>query len=431
MFNTFKGGINPPGRKELTEQRRLENLSIPQVCCIPLQQHAGVPAVPVVKPGDSVEEGQVIGKAAGEGSVHVHASVPGRVLDVTQSAFNNNHPVIVIEAEGSFNRTGSAINVSDWNSMSRDELAGKAFDAGIIGLGSGATVSDITAGGGRADVLIVNCAEGEPYLTADDMIFKTFPAEIVEGIKIALKILDAKKAVIVMDRNSDAIVPAAAALKDAGMERVISIRKIKSKYPSGSLRHTVYTVLKKKIKSGESLNDAGISVHDTATIFALREAVLYNKPLIERYITVSGSMINRPGNYKIRIGTKISDIIEECGGLKTGSVRAVIGGPLNGVEAHTYEIPVTKSTRALLFLSADETRSSEPDACIRCGRCVKACPMGLVPCAIAAAAEKSNPVAAAALHADQCIMCGSCAYICPAARPLTALIKQSLEKKIS
>ncbi len=436
MFHAFKGGIHPPLRTERSAGCRLENLSIPQICYIQLQQHTGDPALPVVKPGDAVSEGQIIATANGENSSHVHASVPGRVSAITESpSVFNCKTAIIIEAEGSFSRTGHGMTVSDWSTLSGVELAAIAKDSGLASLGGGPFPSDLTGGrgqSGKTSLLIVNATSGEPYLTADDMVIKTFPDEVVEGIRIALKILAAAKAVIVIEQaRSETIRLLEDALKRSGCKREISIKKIASKYPSGSDRQIIYGVTGRIIRGKEQPCDTGISLQGVATIFALREAVVLNKPLIERYITVAGDLIKKPGNYKMRIGTKIADIIDECGGLIGEPARIVAGGAMTGISLDSTDFPVTKSMSALLFLSKRELRPGQYDICIKCGRCVKVCPSGLVPCKIADASEKGRVDKTGNLHAEMCIMCGSCSYICPANRPLTHFINALRENAVN
>jgi len=427
VFHSFKGGIRPPLRKELTGNSSLENLSVPQVCCLPLKQHKGQPAVPVVKPGDAVDEGQLIARAEGAGSANIHASVPGRVVEIRQSpTVYGMQQVVVIEAEGAFGKTGRVKDSGGWNELSREELARKVRESGLVNLdnnGYPVELADTSSTVKKIDTLIINCTAVEPYITSDEILIRTHSCEIIEGILIALRILDIQKAVIAVDKESLSVAEVLAeAIVKKGASRAITMKKFKSRYPLGAEKQVVYSTAGRVIKSGETAADAGVSVHDAATIFALREAVVLDKPLIERCITVSGSMINIPGNYKVRLGTRIGDLAEECGGLKGKAARIVMGGPMNGTAISDMNIPVMKSTSAILFLSDDESRTGDARTCIRCGRCVRVCPMGLLPCKIAAAAAAGASEKALRFHPEMCIMCGSCSYTCPAQIPLANMI---------
>lgn len=432
MFNTFKGGIHPPRRKALTENLSIENLSVPQVCHIPMLQHTGVPAKLMVKTGDLISEGQLIGEAQGLVSANVHASVPGKVIDILESlTVNGMQTTVVIEAEGAFTTTGSSAVLNDWMNIDKSALLCMVRDSGIVGLGGTGNPASVTLNPSEkanVDTLIVDGTECEPYLTADDVLMRTYPSEIIEGIQITLKILGIKKAIIaVEDDKKKSINALKEALKKKLPEEDITVKQLRSKYPIGAEKQLVYSVLKRVINSGNLPEDSGVVVQSIGTIYAIREAVLFNKPLIDRYITVSGDMIKRPGNYKIRFGTTISEVADECGGLNGVPSKIIMGGPMCGTSVESMEIPVVKSTTGILFLSENETNSGDFNSCIRCGRCVSVCPIGLIPCKIAGAAEKGRLDLISKLHVDACILCGSCSYICPSKRPLGHYMKMAQE----
>lgn len=433
MFNTFRGGIHPPQRKTLTMNAGIENLSVPQVCYIPMLQHAGVAANPVVKKGDNVSEGELIGKAHGYSGANVHASVPGKIIEIVELMYCNvKQTTVVIEAEGAFTTTGSSQSaVNDWRSMDSSSLLDIVHNCGIVGLGGDAfpaaaklAIPDDV----KIDTLIVNGAESEPYLTADDMIMKTYPDEILEGIQITLKILGIKKAIVAVENNKkQAIKSLNEAVKKSIAEEKIVVKQLQTKYPQGSERQLIYTILKRIVRSSALPINSGVVVLNVGTVYAIREAVLFNKPLIDRFVTISGDMINKPGNYKVRLGTKISEIIEECGGLKGTPSKVVIGGPLRGISIENLDMPVIKNTSGILFLSDKETCHDDYSSCIRCGKCLSVCPSGLIPRDIAAAVENEKFELSAKLHPEACIKCSCCSYVCPAKRPLSYFVNIAME----
>ena len=388
-----------------------------------MQQHIGVPAKPVVEAGDIVTEGQLIGEAEGSLSANVHASIPGKVVNISEElTVYNKQQTIVIEADGAFSTTGSGRAVNDYHNLDKHKLLGMIRDCGIVGLGGAAYPTSIKLDPPqemKIDTLIVNGAECEPYLTNDDMLMNTYPDEIIEGTVIALKILGIKKAVIgVEDDKKSAIAALNNAVKNITDNEII-VKSLRTKYPQGAEKQLIYSILKRVVPARGLPMDVGVVVQNVGTIYAIRDAVVFNKPLIDRFITVSGDMINRPGNYRVRIGTLISDIVEECGGLKGHPAKIVMGGPMCGSSVHTMNIPVVKGTSAILFLSEDEAAPGDFGTCVRCGRCVAACPMGLIPCDIALAAEKGRFDLADKFHVDTCIMCSSCSFVCPAKRPVS------------
>jgi electron transport complex protein RnfC len=433
MLPTFSGGVYPRGKKKITENIDFSNLPIPQFCFIPIQQHQGTPAKPLVVARDIITEGQLIASAEGQISSNIHASIPGRVVEIKQSAnIYEDQTVIVIEAGGSFGTSYSKKNNELWDNFSGKEILGKIEDAGIAGFSSTdspASKKINQSADKKISLLIINGAESDPYLTSDDVLMKTFPAEIVEGIKIAMKALGVEKAVIGIENNKEKAIKAIQdEIQKANAGGSILLKEIKTKYPQGNEKLLIYSLTGSIVPSGLFPSDIGIAVHNVNTLFAVRNAVLYGKPMFERYVTVSGDMISKPGNYKVRIGTRISDIIEECGGLKGDPSRIVIGGSMCGQAVQSLDIPVVKSTTGILFMSEKEVNSDKATACIRCGRCVEVCPIGLLPCEISKAYEKNKFDKIERLNPSECILCGSCSYICPARRPLTPNIKMTQQK---
>jgi len=395
-----------------------------------MQQHTGAPSEIIVQKGDIINEGQLIGAARDKLSANIHATVPGKIIDIGEyPAVNGVQSTVVIEAEGAFTTTGSSSVVNDWRKLDNNVLLEMVRDAGVVGMGSiPVPVSEKLADGLKKNVhtLIINGAESEPYLTADDMLMKTYPLEIIEGIHIVLKITGIKKAFIgIEDNKKESIKELKNTLKQTDPEGIITVKRLRTKYPQGAEKLLVYSILGITVPLHTGTSDSGIIVFNVATIYAIREAVLFNKPLIDRYITVSGSMINRPGNYKVRIGTKISDIIEECGGFNAEPFKIVMGGPMRGSAIQSMDIPVVKGTTGVLFLSEKEVGTENSDPCIRCGRCVSACPAGLIPGEIAGASEIKRFDLINRIHLSACIMCNCCSYVCPSKRPLSYLIQMA------
>ncbi len=431
-LNTFKGGICPSLHKEITSEKEFSNLSIPQVCYIPLQQHTGNPAVPVVKTGDIVQEGQLIGKSDGLISVNVHSSIPGKVIDIKDhpTAGSGKGKCIVIEADGKFSSSGKPREKISWQNINREILIGRIAEAGIAGMGGEAFPTSVKLSGSKnkkINYLIINCAESEPYLTADDMLIRTFSEEIIEGIQIILKILGIEKACIGIENNKKkSIQKLREAIENHSLKECFQVYTLKAKYPQGAEKLLIYSIFRKEVPSGKIPIDINVMVLNISTVFAVREACVLGKPLFERFVTISGKIINNPGNYKIRIGTRISDIVEECGGLKENPVKIIFGGPLRGISVQSLDVPVIKSTSAVLFLSKKESRPEIYRPCVRCGRCATACPIKLLPFELTnAIVSECNDVSRLGIY--DCIMCGACSYVCPSGRPLAQIINSANE----
>lgn len=434
MLISFKGGIHPPENKGITENITFSNLSVPHLCYIPLQQHTGKPAKPVVQIGDSVLEGQLIGEADGFISANVHASVPGKVIEIKEYPTLNSKRglCVVIEAEGAFSTFHENASLIEWEKLGRDEIINEISNAGIVGLGGAAFPTAVKLSppeSKKIDTLIINGAECEPYLTVDDMLMQTFPREIIEGIRITLKALGIDRAYIGIENNkSKAIASIKRELSRTPLTEKIEVSTLKTKYPQGAEKQLIYSILKREVPSGGLPMDTGIVVQNVGTIFAIREAIILKKPLFERYITITGKITNKPGNYKIRIGTRIIDLVEDCGGLRENPAKIIMGGPMCGISLDSMDIPVVKGTSGLLFLGRDEVALEDYHACIRCGKCVSACPVNLLPNELGTAIEKNRMDIVEELHPFDCIMCGCCSFICPSKRPLSHFIKLAQEK---
>ncbi len=432
--NSFKGGIHPLEKKDITKDKSFTTLSIPQVCYIPLQQHLGKPAAPVVNIGDVVQEGQLIGKAEGFISANIHSSIPGKVIDISEhpTIYSKKGKCVVIEAEGKFTTSGKQLEEKKWESLSQEDILNIVRDAGIVGLGGAAFPTSVKLSppkDKKIDSLVINGSECEPYLTVDDMLMRSFPNEIIEGIQITLKILGINNAYIGIESNKpEAIAALEKTVLASSCKEEIRVVPLKTKYPQGAEKQLIYSILKREVPSGGLPMDAGAVVQNVGTVFAIREAVILDKPLFERYITVTGSIVNNPGNYKIKIGCRVSDIIEECGGLKEEPAKIIMGGPMCGISLYNTDIPLVKGTSGILFLSKNDVQLEDYSPCIRCGRCVSACPTALLPCDIGNAIEKNRVDLLEDLNPFDCILCSVCSFVCPSRRPLSHFIKLAQEK---
>lgn len=391
-------------------------------------QHTGKAAIPVVNKDDTVKEGQLIGRADGFISANVHASVPGRVIDIGYhpTPFSENGLCVVIESEGNFSFENHE-TASDISAFSPDEIRRKISEAGIVGLGGAAFPTHVKLSPPaqkQVDTLIINGAECEPYLTADDMLMRTHADDIITGTRLLMKAILVTKAIIGIESNKKAAYKAMKlALKKLGKNSGIEIKKLPAKYPQGSEKQIIESCTGRQVPSGGLPMDARVVVQNTATAYAAVQAVCFGKPLTEKFITVTGTVIRKPGNYKVKIGTLISEIIEECGGFTQNPSKIILGGPMCGFPLPHANIPVVKGTNGILFLSRKETSVEKYFNCIRCGKCVSVCPAGLMPLDIANAAEKGKTEIFERTNPLDCMLCGSCTYVCPAKRPLTHFIK--------
>ncbi len=416
-----RGGVHPPESK-ITAQIPIENAPVPKMVFLPVSQHIGAPAKPVVKVGDSVEEGQIVAEAVGNVSANIHSPIPGKVVDLKQlkKAPVSPSQVIVIEMSGSFRQWGEVRK--DWEKMSREEILDAIKKAGIVGLGGAGFPTHVKLSpppDKPIDTFIVNGAECEPYLTSDHRLMLEKADEIVEGIKIVMKVLGVDNAFIGIETNKpDAI--GVMTQKTAGVSGV-EVIPLKTRYPQGGEKQLIKAITGREVPSGGLPSDVGVVVHNVATVFAIYEAVVYEKPLIEKIVTVTGR-VGKPGNYKIRVGTPIKDIIEE---FEAGEYEKVIyGGPMMGIEVpDVNELGILKTTNGITFLGRKDIYDVMHYPCVNCGRCVMACPMGLVPAEIVKYVDALKVEDAVKIGLLDCIECGSCAYVCPSTIPLVSLIR--------
>ena len=423
MLRTFRiGGIHPPENK-LSAGKKIETLALPKQVIIPLGQHIGAPAQALVKKGDLVKVGTLLAKAGGFVSANIHSSVSGKVnkIDNVLDASGYKKPAIYIDVEGdeweeSIDRSEDLVKEC---SLSPKEIIDKIAQAGIVGLG-GATfptqVKLMPPPGSKPEIVIINAVECEPYLTSDHSLMMEKGEQILVGVSILMKAVNVNKAVIGVENNkSDAI---AHLSKLAAGYKGIEVMPLKVRYPQGGEKQLIDAVIKRQVKSGALPISTGAIVQNVGTAYAIYEAVQKNKPLFERVVTVTGKAVAKPSNLLVRIGTPIANLIEAAGGLPENTGKIIGGGPMMGKALISADVPVTKGSSGVLLLTREESVRKPMSNCIRCAKCVNACPMGLVPSLLMNATEFKNWELAEKNHITDCIECGSCSYTCPANRPL-------------
>jgi electron transport complex protein RnfC len=423
-----KGGVHPPGSKEMTAHLAIEEMVVPDELEIILGQHIGAPCTPTVALRDEVHEGDVIGEVTKGLGTPIHASVAGKIKAFGTSVhpMRVSAPSITIQTDKEA-RPAQYAKV-DWHKLDRDELLKKVHGAGIIGVGGAGFPSHVKLNpppNNPVDTLILNGAECEPYITADHRQMLEHSAEIVEGAKIILKILAIKQCYIGIENNKpDAIKAMSAAVEAASSnEFTIKITPLQVKYPQGSEKQLIQSITGRKVPAFALPSAIGVVVHNVSTTKAIYDAVALGKPLYEKVVTISGKGIKRPANLLVKVGTKLSDIVEYLGGVTPELSKIIMGGPMMGFSVSSLEIPVTKTTSSVLFLAEDEIDTTPHSQCIRCGWCLEACPMGLEPKEIAIHVEAGRPEDTGQFGVFECFECGSCAYVCPAKRPLVQFIR--------
>ena len=419
IFNklTFKGGVHPPEYKELAEHQAIEVLPLPQQVIIPVQQHLGAPAEPIVNVGDEVKTGDKVCEAKGYVSVPSHASISGKVKAIEKRP----HPVggnvlsIIIESDGKDELSASIAPIPNYLAQDVTEMKKKIQGAGLAGMGGAAFPTHVKLSPPAdkpIDTFILNGAECEPFLTADHRLMLERPNEILEGVRIIMKILGCKTGYIAVEKNKpDAIALLQKLLDKSG--DALKVVPLNVKYPQGAEKQLIKAITNRRVPAGGLPMDVGCLVHNVGTAKAIYDAISSNKPLYERVVTVTGRGIKHTKNLLVRIGTPFQNLIDFCGGITEDTVKIINGGPMMGIAQYTLEVPVTKGTSGILALTKAEAKLAEPAPCIRCARCVDACPMNLVPNTLARVIEYKKYDEAQQLGVLDCIECGSCAFVCP------------------
>ena len=428
-MKTFKiGGVHPQDNKEFSAHRPIIECSLPAKAVIPLVQHIGAPAQAVVEKGQKVKVGELIAKAGGFVSANIHSPYSGTInkIDSYVDGWGMRQQAIFIDVEGDewlpeIDRTPTVIRE---NTLEPKAIIDKIAAAGIVGLGGACFPTQVKLmppPGKKAEVLIINGVECEPYLTCDHQLMLEHGEEIVIGIQLLLKALGINKAIIGIEANKpDAI----ARMKELTNRTLgISIQPLKLKYPQGGEKQLIDACIGRQVPSGALPVEVGAVVDNVATVYAVYEAVQKNKPLISRVMTITGKHLTNPGNYSVRFGTPLTDVVALAGGIPEDTGKIIGGGPMMGRAMVSIDMPANKRVSGLLFLPEDESRRVEPENCIRCGKCIDACPMGLEPYLLAKLSEHELWDELEDHNVMDCIDCGCCLFTCPSHRPLLDYIR--------
>ena len=426
-MKTFKiGGVHPAENK-LSAASPIREAALPKQAVFSMFQHIGAPAKPIVKKGDVVKVGTMIAEAGGFVSAPVHSSVSGTVskVDVVIDASGTRRQAIFVDVNGdewedAIDRSPELVRLSDRPELDAATIINKVKEAGIVGLG-GATfpchVKLSPPPGSKAECVIINAVECEPYLTADHRLMLEHPEEILVGVSLIMKAVSVEKGYIGIENNKpDAI---RLMTEKAQAYPNIEIVPLKVKYPQGGEKQLIDAVIDRQVPAPPAIPiSVGAVVQNVGTAFAIYQAVMKNKPLVDRIITVTGKSVSNPSNLLARLGTPFQQLIDECGGLPEDSGKIIGGGPMMGKALLNLDVPMTKGSSGLLIMRNDEAKRAEPDPCIRCAKCVSACPMGLEPYLLATLSDKQEWEMAEGNDIVSCIECGSCQFTCPSHRPL-------------
>ena len=426
-LKTFRiGGVHPEENK-LTSNCPTQVAPLPKQAIFPLSQHIGAPAKPVVSKGDKVRVGTLLAEAGGFVSAPIHSSVSGTVLkiDTAVDATGYRKPVIVVSVEGdeweeSIDRSDKLETLDAHPELTPEEIVERVKQAGITGMGGAGFPTHVklcpppTA---KAECVIINAVECEPYITSDNRLMLEHADEIIVGLQLLMKAAKVERGYIGIEENK----PEAIALltEKASHDARIEIVPLMTKYPQGGEKQLVDAVIGRQVPAPPAIPvNVGAIVQNVGTAFAVYQAVMKHKPLFERYTTVTGKQLAKPGNFLVRMGTPMSQLIDLCGGMPEGENKLLAGGPMMGRSLMTTDVPVCKGTNSITILSGDDARRQPAQPCIRCAKCVEACPMGLEPYLLANLSARHFYDRAEQEDIVSCISCGSCQFTCPSHRPL-------------
>lgn len=434
MLRTFSlGGIHPKENK-LSAGVKIVPAPLPKEVIIPLGMHIGAPATACVAKGDEVKAGTLIAKSSGFVSANIYSSVAGKVtkIDSVFDASGYKKPAIIISVaeedvwEESIDRSPELVREC---SLDAKAIIDKINEAGIVGLGGATFPTHVKLSpppGSKAEVLIINAVECEPYLTSDHQLMLEHGEEILVGCTILMKALSVDKCIIGVENNKPDAIKHLSGL--CAQYKGIEVMPLKVQYPQGGEKQLIDAVLSKQVKSGALPISTGAVVQNVGTIYAVYEAIQKNKPLLERVVTVTGKSLDKPANYLARIGTPLKTLIEASGGIPENTGKIIGGGPMMGKALLSADLPVTKGTSGILLISQEESVRKPMRACIRCAKCVNVCPMGLNPTFLMVDTQQQDWERAERGHIVDCIECGSCSFTCPSNRPLLDFIRMGKQQ---
>jgi H+/Na+-translocating ferredoxin:NAD+ oxidoreductase subunit C len=431
---SFRHGVHPPDHKNLTEHLPVKRMPYPEMLALPLRQHAGKPARCIVQPGDRVERGDLIGEADGFVSVPIHASSAGTVRSIEWWP----HPdgsmaeTVILDVERFSAQVPRPRIVPEWEGLTPGEIVGAVQAGGVVGLGGAAFPThvklspppDVTL-----DVLLVNGAECEPYLTSDHRLMVERPERVHMGARILMRTLGVERCVIGVEKNKPDAIAALEATLPTDLD--LTVLPLTVKYPQGAEKMLIKAVVRREVPSGKLPMHVGALVQNVGSLSAVAEIFETGLPLIERLVTVSGPAVREPANLIMPVGTRLRDAIEFCGGLAEDVHEIVLGGPMMGASQPDLDAPIIKGTSGIVCLSEAQARPPRVYPCIRCGQCLDSCPVFLNPSQLGLFAQAGRYEEMRELHLNDCMLCGCCSYVCPSNIPLSqmfALSKRQLRK---
>jgi electron transport complex protein RnfC len=428
VLKTFPtGGVHPPENK-LTTNADIEYLALPESVIIPVSQHIGTPATIIVAKGDKVKTGQLIATSKGYISSNIHSSVSGTVnkIDSVIDSTGYKQSAIFIDVQGDewLDTIDRSKEIKKDILLSAADITARCLESGIVGLGGATFPSHIklaVPSNKKCNVLIINGVECEPYLTSDHRLMIERGEEILIGITALMKALKVEKAMIGIENNKPDAIEILTKLSSA--YKGISVHALKVKYPQGAEKQLIKALIDREVPSGRLPIDVGAVVHNVGTAFAVYEAVQKNKPLFERVVTITGKLVNKPGNFFVRTGTPVKKLIEAAGGMPDDTGKIVSGGPMMGKAIINTDVPVVKGTSGIILFPKSESQRIAVNPCIRCAKCVSVCALNLEPFLLMSLSEKGMFEKAGSERITDCMECGSCSYTCPAGRPLLDYIR--------